>query len=110
MHRLENAGVSNRVRRALLDTLPDGAATKPTIARRLGMSPRTLQRHLAGEGTTFKDLVADARMQLARNYLAQRRVPVTEIAFVLGFADVSAFSRAFKRWTGQSPRAYAQKR
>ena len=108
--RLENAGVSSRVRRALLDTLPNGAAAKSAIARRLGMSPRTLQRHLAGEGTTFKELVADARMQLARDYLEERRVPVTEIAFVLGFADVSAFSRAFKRWTGQSPRAYAQKR
>lgn len=107
--RLERARVSSRVQQAVLETLPDGAPSKHAIARKLGMSARNLQRHLADEGTTFKDLLNDARASLARTYVAERRLSVTEIAFVLGFADTSAFSRAFKRWTGMSPSAWAQR-
>ena len=70
----------------------------------------TLQRHLAAEGISFKSVLNDARMGLARTYLDEGRLPIGEIAFVLGFADVSAFSRAFKRWTGRSPRAYGARR
>jgi AraC-like DNA-binding protein len=105
--RLETARVSNRVQQALLDTLPDGAPTKELVARKLAMSPRNLHRHLAEEGTSFKALLNDARVQLARNYIDEGRLSVTEIAFVLGFADTSTFSRAFKRWTGMSPRRFA---
>jgi AraC-like DNA-binding protein len=105
--RLERARVSTRVQQALLDALPDGAPSKTTIARSLGMSARNLQRHLAEEGTSFKDLLNDARVTLGRNYVEEGRLSVTEIAFVLGFADTSTFSRAFKRWTGKSPRDYA---
>ncbi len=105
--RLDGAVVTTRVQQALLEMLPSGAPTKPAVARRLAMSPRNLQRHLAGEGTSFKTLLNESRAVLARHYLDQGRVPVTEIAFVLGFADVSAFSRAFKRWTGLSPSEYA---
>jgi len=102
--------VSTRVQQALLAALPDGAPSKTATARKLGMSARTLQRHLAGEGTSFKDLLDGARVDLARTYVAERRLSVTEIAFVLGFADTSAFSRAFKRWTGASPRDWARRR
>ncbi len=105
--RLEQARVSSRVQQALLAALPDGAPSKPAIARALGMSARTLQRHLADEGTSFAELLNEARVGLARSYVAERRLSVTEIAFVLGFADTSTFSRAFKRWTGLSPRAWA---
>jgi AraC-like DNA-binding protein len=108
--RLESSRVSTRVQRALLEALPDGAPSKPAIARQLGMSARNLQRHLAGEGTSFKDLLNEARVDLARNYVDEGRLSVTEIAFVLGFADTSTFSRAFKRWTGMSPREYSCKR
>jgi AraC-like DNA-binding protein len=108
--RLEQARVSSRVQQAVLETLPDGAPSKGAIARKLGMSARNLQRHLADEGTSFKDLLNDARASLARTYVAERRLSVTEIAFVLGFADTSAFSRAFKRWTGVSPREFALRR
>jgi len=105
--RLDGTRLANRVQQALLDVLPDGAPSKTAIARSLGMSARNLQRHLADEGTSFKALLDDARISLARSYVAEARLSVTEIAFVLGFADTSTFSRAFKRWTGASPRDYA---
>jgi AraC-like DNA-binding protein len=107
--RLEKARVSSRVQQALLEALPNGAPTKEVIARKLAMSPRNLQRHLADEGTSFKILLNQARIDLARNYIEEGRLSVTEIAFVLGFADTSTFSRAFKRWTGVSPRQYADR-
>jgi AraC-like DNA-binding protein len=106
--RLEAAGLSGRVQHELLQTLPDGAPTKAALARRLAMSPRTLQRRLTQEGTSFKALLNDARASLARSYVGEGRLSVTEIAFVLGFADTATFSRAFKRWTGISPRQYAR--
>jgi AraC-like DNA-binding protein len=106
--RLESASLSRRVRQALLDELPDGPPGKQAVARKLGMSPRNLQRHLAAEGTSFKDLLNEGRITLARNYVAEGRLSVTEIAFLLGFADTSTFSRAFKRWTGKSPREYTR--
>jgi AraC-like DNA-binding protein len=105
--RLQQSRVSSRVQQALLDALPDGAPSKPAIARALGMSARNLQRHLADEGTSFKELLNEARVSLARTYVDEGRLSVTETAFVLGFADTSTFSRAFKRWTGMSPREYA---
>jgi len=107
LSRLKEASVSLRVQQALLKALPDGAPEKGKVARELGMSARNLQRHLAEEGTSFKGLLNDARVTLARNYVAEGRLSVTEIAFLLGFADTSTFSRAFKRWTGKSPRDYA---
>lgn len=108
--RLEQSGVASRVQQALLDALPDGAPVKGAIARKLGMSARNLQRHLAAEGTSFTELLAGARADLARTYVEEGRLSVTEIAFVLGFADTSAFSRAFKRWTGTSPRGWATRK
>jgi AraC-like DNA-binding protein len=105
--RLEHARLADRVQQALLDALPDGPPSKPAIARRLGMSARNLQRHLAAEGTSFKQLLNDARISLARSYVEANALSVTEIAFILGFADTSTFSRAFKRWTGMSPRRWA---
>jgi AraC-like DNA-binding protein len=107
--RLEESGVLVKTRQALLDSLPSGAPTKQQIAKRLGMSPRSLQRMLAGEGTSFTDVLAEARLTLAKSYLDEGRLPVTEIAFVLGFADTSAFSRAFRRWTGVAPSDYAKR-
>jgi AraC-like DNA-binding protein len=106
LSRLEKAELSRRVERALLDGLPDGPPRKQVIARKLGMSARNLQRHLAEEGTSFHDLLNGARETLAKSYVAERRLSITEIAFLLGFADTSTFSRAFKRWTGVSPSEY----
>lgn len=107
--RLSGSGVLARTRQSLLEELPNGAPTKQQIAARLGMSPRNLQRLLANEDTSFKQLLEEARLTLARNYLEEGRLPITEIAFLLGFADTSAFSRAFKRWTGTSPRDFSRR-
>lgn len=105
--RLQTATLATKVQQALLEALPDGAPSKEAIARKLGMSPRNLQRHLADEGVSFKELLTRARTGLALSYIAEGRLSVTEIAFLLGFADTSTFSRAFKQWTGKSPREFA---
>jgi AraC-like DNA-binding protein len=104
--RLEKASLVTRVKKALLDALPNGAPSRRAVARSLGMSERSMQRHLAAEGVSYKALLDDARMSLARDYVREGRLSVTEIAFVLGFADTSTFSRAFKRWTGMGPTAF----
>jgi AraC-like DNA-binding protein len=95
----------SRVKRALLDELPSGTPTEDAIARAVAMSGRSLQRRLAEEKTSFKTLLAEVRRELAREYVEDRDIPVTDIGFMLGFSDVSSFSRAFKRWFGRSPAA-----
>ncbi|HXV83613.1 MAG TPA: helix-turn-helix transcriptional regulator [Candidatus Binatia bacterium] len=72
----------------------------------MAITPRTLQRQLKEQGMEFKHLVDDTRRRFALSYLRQRRNTLTEIAFLLGYAEVSAFNRAFKRWTGFPPLAY----
>lgn len=109
IERLSSAPVLAKARQALLEMMPSGAPTKAAVAKRLATSPRSLQRLLAAEGTSFTELLVEARLVLAKNYLDEGRLPVTEIAFVLGFADTSAFSRAFRRWTGVAPSDWAKR-
>jgi AraC-like DNA-binding protein len=73
------------------------------VARALHMSPRTLQRRLELEGTTFSEVLDRARLSAARALLSERELPLAEVASRLGFSDVATFSRAFKRWTGMPP-------
>jgi AraC-like DNA-binding protein len=94
-----------RVKRALIDELPSGTPSEDTIARAVAMSGRSLQRRLAEEKTSFTALLAEVRRELASQYVEDRELPVTDISFMLGFSDVSSFSRAFKRWFGKSPAA-----
>jgi AraC-like DNA-binding protein len=108
--RIERARVSSRLRCWLIDQLPAGEPTEEAAARSLGMSLRNLQRRLQEEHTTYRQALNDTRQQMACAYLEEGRTSLTEIAFLLGFADTSSFSRAFRRWTGQSPRAYTQHR
>ena len=77
-------------------------------AQSLGMSLRNLQRRLEEEGTSYRQALNDTRRDIARSYLDEGHTSVTEIAFLLGFADTSGFSRAFRRWTGLSPRTYSR--
>lgn len=85
------------------DRLPEGEPRQEDAARHLAMTARSLQRRLADQGTTYREVLNEARRTLALDYLREARYSISEIAYLLGFAEVSAFTRAFKRWTGQSP-------
>jgi AraC-like DNA-binding protein len=95
-----------RARAAIVEDLRDGRApSRPRTAARLGVSLRTLNRRLAEEGTTFLRVVDETRRELAEELLAGRTHVVKEIADLLAFADVRSFHRAYRRWTGKTPRA-----
>jgi AraC-like DNA-binding protein len=89
---------------ALLET---GEARVERVASDLGLSRQTLYRRLKDEGVTFEDLLDKLRHRLALRYLRQEKMSVKGASYRLGFSDPAAFSRAFKRWTGASPRAAA---
>jgi AraC-like DNA-binding protein len=95
-----------RARRALWSELAEGVPALAQFARTLGMSDRTLQRQLREEGTTFAALLTELRREMAPSLLRDGRLAVSEVAFLLGYEDPSAFRRAFHRWFGRSPRAY----
>jgi AraC-like DNA-binding protein len=99
--------LSDRVHALLVDQLPDGPSEEG-IAQRLCLSSRSLQLQLAEEGTSYKELLNGARRHLAGSYLEHGRYSIKEVAFLLGFSDAATFTRAFRRWTGQSPRRFAQ--
>jgi AraC-like DNA-binding protein len=90
----------------IIEHLQDGPPSQKAIAEAMHVSNRTLQRKLKEEGTSFIDLLQDARLSLAKKYLAQPQRSIVEIAYLLGFSEPSTFSRAFKRWTGQAPADY----
>lgn len=82
------------------------ACTPGVVARALGVSERTLRRRLLNAGVSFSGLLNDVRSQRAKLYLADPRLAITEIAFLLGFSEVASFTRAFKRWYGVTPGQY----
>lgn len=91
------------VENAVAPLLPHGEANVDEVAKRLGMSRRTLTRRLAAENVTFADLLSELRLELARKYLAEPGMQIAEAAWLLGYKGTSAFSHAFKRWTGAPP-------
>lgn len=95
----------NKVREQIIANLPEGRAEKEEIASALHMSSSTLLRRLKEKGTSFADLVNETRKDLALDYLGDDSISLIEISYLLGFADSSTFSRAFRRWTGQTPSA-----
>ena len=101
--RLDKSDVVSRCRAAVLQNLSSGEGTEEDVAKQLHMSARTLQRKLAEARTTYLQLVDDTRKDLALRYFEDPRRSVTDITFSLGFSQPSAFTRAFKRWTGLSP-------
>jgi AraC-like DNA-binding protein len=98
--------VASRVRSILIQLLPTGAAQCECVAEQLEMSRRTLSRHLAEESTSYEALLDEVRLGLALQCLTNSDFTVQDIAFLLGYSETAAFSRAFKRWTGQSPGQY----
>ncbi len=100
---LSRKDIVNRVKAAILDGLGDGAATESSIAQTMNTSIRNLNRKLNNEGTSFKTLLMEIRRELAEQYINDSTLTLTEISFLLGFSEVSSFSRAYRRWEGQSP-------
>jgi AraC-like DNA-binding protein len=101
--------IVGRVREAIESELRGGNPNLDSIARRLAMSPRTLQRRLRDQGVVFNDLLDTMRFRAAKSYLAQGDVAGAEVAFLLGFAEQSSFNRAFKRWSGRTPTDYRRR-
>jgi AraC-like DNA-binding protein len=101
--------VVDTVRMAIRTKLPDGYPTLEQISEELRLSPTSMQRELAADGVSYKDLVEATRRDLAIMYLKQRNLPLSEIAFLLGYSELSAFSRAVRRWTGEAPRTVRAK-
>jgi AraC-like DNA-binding protein len=98
------------VENTLAGLLPHGHITIENVAERLSVSPRTLRRKLAAEGVTFAGILEDLRFALARRYLSERDLSISRIAWLLGYTEVSAFSHAFRRWSGHAPRLVRSRR
>ncbi|MFG2311468.1 AraC family transcriptional regulator ligand-binding domain-containing protein [Streptomyces sp. NPDC048566] len=100
----ESASWADRTHGALLTCLPAGRGTLADVAAGLATSPRTLQRRLGAEGTSFQTVLAQTRERLARAYLHRSSLSYTEIAFLLGYEELTSFHRALRQWTGETPR------
>jgi AraC-like DNA-binding protein len=98
--------VRSTVEEILPELLPHGRACASEVARRLGMSSRTLSRKLHHEGLGFADILNELRVALAQRYLLDRKLPISEIAWLLGYREVSSFTHAFRRWCGMTPRQF----
>lgn len=101
--------IESLVRRAVSQSLSAGVPKMAEIAQRLAMSERTLQRRLGERDLSYKALVDTTRRELAENMLRQSDYAISEIAFLTGFSEQSAFQRAFKRWTGETPTSFRKK-
>ena len=97
------------LRQAIGDSIREGDPRLDDVARKVTMSTRTLQRRLKDQGLDFKGLVDDTRRRFALGYLADPTHTPAEIAYLLGYSEVSAFNRAFKRWTGTTPSSYRRR-
>jgi AraC-like DNA-binding protein len=98
----------SQTRRAIMHGLHDADVSVARSARRLGMSVRTLQRHLADSGQSYDELLDSTRRELARRYLGDPSLSIQETAHLLAFADLRGFYRAFRRWEQCTPLEYRQ--
>jgi AraC-like DNA-binding protein len=110
LERLERSkSTRGRVESLLIPILHTGNANMLTIATSLGLSRKTLFRRLKMEGVTFAKVLDELRHKMALHYLREKKASVNETAYLVGFSDPAAFSRAFKRWTGHSPRTLVKR-
>jgi AraC-like DNA-binding protein len=107
---LERRDLTARIERELGGLLETGDVTLELVAARLQRNPRTLRHDLAEIGTTFNDVVARYRERLARRLLARTGESIDQIVYLTGFSEHSAFTRAFKRWTGETPTDYRRRK
>jgi len=98
-----SARFPQRIRACILSMLPSGDLTADSVAAQFSMSNRTLRRRLQEEATSYQEILDDVRTELARHYLTKEKRGIDEVASLLGFSDPSAFSKAFRRWAGQTP-------
>ena len=98
--------IANDVEKLIEDALPSGIPSITQLGDHLGMSTRTLTRRLSESGITFRDLIKQTQQKISMQLLKDKSRSIGEIAFLTGFSEQSAFNRAFKRWTGQSPLEY----
>jgi len=100
---LDRSDILNRTLAAIMEQLPSGDVNEISVANALNMTTRTMHRKLCEKGLSFRSLLTRARMELVKRYLDEPAYSITEISFLLGYSDTSAFSRAFRRWYGKSP-------
>lgn len=110
LRRGRQASLTNGVRRLLRKRLLREPCSAEGIAELLAMHRRTLSRHLSGEGTGFREIANEVRFELARRLLADAEFSLAQIASALGYSEPSAFTRAFRRWSGQTPTAWRTER
>jgi len=104
-HQAPHVGhIRSKVERAIAPLLPHGKATAADVARELGIGKRTLGRLLCAEGLTFSEVLQQFRLDLAKTYFSHRDMSISQIAWLLGYGEVSTFTHAFRRWTGTNPR------
>ncbi|MBR9909462.1 MAG: AraC family transcriptional regulator [Gammaproteobacteria bacterium] len=100
--------LSTKVKAYILQHLALGETDQAHAAKELGVSVRSMQRKLGQEGTTYSELLDECRHKMALKYIAQKKIPIIEIAYLLGFSDQSNFSRSFRRWTNTTPQKYRE--
>ncbi len=108
LHALTESGILNKVKKAVYQSLPAKDIELKDIAELLNLTPRTVQRNLAREGSSFKKLVDEARKDYTLAEIRDTSFSISEIAYRLGYNDLSSFYRAFKRWTGTTPNLYRE--
>jgi AraC-like DNA-binding protein len=108
-HERERHGIVAQVRAAVIRNLAHDRVRLASIATELGLSPRTLQRKLAEAGASFQQVLDAARHALAQDYLRQRGLSLADIAFLLGYQEQSAFTHAFREWSGLNPGAWRER-
>jgi len=109
MRRIKAGDWRSKVANVIAPLLPHGEATIENVARRLGVSHRTLARRLSQEGVSFVNVLQELRMRLAKQYFHEPGLSIAQIGWLLGYREQGAFSHAFRRWTGCSPRTARSK-
>jgi AraC-like DNA-binding protein len=96
-------GLTGELRRLLRSRMAKGNCSVSAVADSVALHRRTLNRRLRAEGTKFRRLAAETRFEIARQLLADTSVPMVQVAIALGYSEASAFTRAFKKWSGRTP-------
>lgn len=109
LSRIDRSDIIAQVRASFVALLPSGECSKQNIAAQLNMSERTLQNRLTARATSYSTLLSETRRELAEQYMSQSLHSISEVAFLLGFSEISSFSRAFRAWTGKSPSAWRER-